>query len=76
MAPDVLAYAQQLAVGVEQAGRVQPAGAGEARLHEPVGQPGEQFARERLGGPAGSGALCTATSSSAPLPHTPHDEVV
>ena len=74
MAADVLAHQQQLAVGIEQTGGVQPAGAAKAGLLEPVGQIGGQGAADR--GSAGAGALRTATSSSAPLPQTPHEDVV
>ena len=43
---------QQLAVGGEQPGGVQAAGAGEARLAQPLGQVGEQCARDRQPGAA------------------------
>ncbi len=46
VAPDVLAQDDQLAGRVEQRGRVQAARALEAGLHEPVGQRGEQVARD------------------------------
>ena len=47
MAADVLADEQQLASGREEAGRVQPAGAGEAGLSHPLREVGEQVARDR-----------------------------
>ena len=75
VAADVLAHEQQLAGGVEQAGRVQAAGAGEAGLAQPVGQRRRAAPRATTGPPATGGAW-TATSSSAPLPQTPHEEVV
>ena len=74
VAPDVLAHEQQLAGRVEQAGRVQAAGALEGRLAQAVRQRGEQRAVDA--GPSGRRGACTATSSSAPLPQTPHEEVV
>ena len=41
-------------------------------------RPSGSVARRARGidGPAAAGSLCTATSSSAPFPHTPHDELV
>ena len=77
MAADVLAHADQLAAGVEQAGRVKAAGAGESGLHQPIGQLREQSARSSgSSGQAASRSLWTVTSSIAPLPQTPQDEVV
>ena len=77
VAPDVLAQDDELARRASNsAGGVQAARALEARLHEPVGQPGEQVAR-RPRGPAGAAlGVRRATSSSAPLPQTPHDDDV
>ena len=66
---------QQLAGGVEEAGRVQAAGALEAGLAQALGQAGEQRAVDDRARRAAARA-CTATSSSAPLPQTPHDDVV
>ena len=50
VAPDVLAHEQQLAAAVEQPRGVQAAGAREGRLAQPVGQRGEQLARDRRAG--------------------------
>ena len=74
MAPDVLAHVHQFAVRGEEAGGVQPAGAGEAGLAQALGQVGEQGAVDRR--PGRQTSQWTATSSSAPLPHTPHEDVV
>ena len=57
VAADVLAHEQQLAVGREQPGRVQAAGAGEPGLAQALGQVGEQRALDRRSRP-GSGAAC------------------
>ena len=76
MPADVLAAAEQVAVGGEEPGRVQAAGRleGGLRLPQPRGSPATSAAgtRRRL---STSGAS-TATASSAPLPHTPHDDEV
>ena len=75
VAADVLAHDQELAVGVEEAGRVQAAGPGEGGLAQTG--PGRAASSDRATvGPPCTGGACTATSSSAPLPHTPHEEVV
>ena len=50
VAPDVLARQHELAVGVEQAGGVDAAGALERRLLEPVGQAGEERPGDRRPG--------------------------
>ena len=52
VAPDVLAHVQQLAVGREEPGGVQAAGAGEAGLAQALGQVGEQRALDRQAGRA------------------------
>ena len=74
VAPDVLAGSSSSPVGVEQPGGVQAARARELGLLEALGQGGEQLPGDRR--PGAAGGACTATSSSAPLPHTPHDDVV
>ena len=59
--------------GVEEPGGVQAAGAREAGWRSALGQR-RRAARARRPARAPPAAACTATSSSAPLPQTPHDE--
>ena len=75
---DVLAHAEQLAVGGEQPGGVQPAGALEGRLGrpQPVRQHGQQLAGTRSGSSAHSNRVRVRTASMLALPHTPHELVV
>ena len=79
MPADVLAEHHQLAVGGEQPGRVQPAGAVEAALGraQPVRQLGEQRGRhgERVVRDTSNGDR-VRTASMLALPHTPHELVV
>jgi hypothetical protein len=71
---DVLADAEQRAGGIEQAGGMQP-----ARRPEPGWRrrSGSTASRARsTTGPSGSAGAWTATSSSAPRPQIPQEEVV
>ena len=70
----VLAHEQRLAAGGEQAGGVQAAGALEGGLAEPVRELGEERARDRRA--ARHRGAIASTSSSAPLPQIPQEEVV
>ena len=74
VAAHVLAHEQQLAVGREQPGRVHAAGELEAGLAQPVRQVGQQLARHH--GPGRQRRRVDRHLLDAPLPHTPHDEVV
>jgi hypothetical protein len=77
VAADILARAEQLAVGPEEAGRVEAAGGGESGLCG--AQPFRELGRRAWPGTRSelsTRGASTATASRAPLPHTPQDEVV
>ena len=75
VAPHVLARQMSGSVAVNRPVACRPPVRSNAGLLERVGSSATS-GRGDTRGPAGSGALATATSSIAPLPHTPHEEVV